>query len=373
MSERLIAGKLLMPLSSFREGCSEDEPQRLIESAELALLKETYCASDRSFDDMMQAAAGVGELVRQTLQFSSMSALSRTLTAENLAEVGSTNCYGHALVASELLEEIGVEHFIGYANQHVFVLLFDRKSDRSYLLDPATRELCVESTLAIGGPDPINQLMKGELRAVNSLVTTVLLKKLPSTIDPVRFLQSRPWMSFTKDHGISRSVERSTDELLQLLIYPSIPGRELLHEEYNLLLHYLREEMVAAARILSELGGIYPDVDARNKLRIAEKMAKQVMRRGEHQLALDMAGAVDVSIASPRAGRFDLGWLFLPDVMRDVAVATGDSELMERTMNHYRGLPQIDLVKGKQQKAWRQLANMHVRQRASQEEEKSRT
>lgn len=362
MSERLIAGELSIPLSSIQEDCSANDTERLIESVELARLKESYRTSDRSFDDMMRAAAGVGELVRQSLRFSGMGALSRPLTAENLAEVGSTNCYGHALVASELLEEIGVEHFIGYANQHVFVLLFERKGDRSYLLDPATKELCVESTLAIGGPDPLHQLMAGELRAVNSLVTTDLLRKLPSGVDPVRFLQSRPWMSFTKDHGISRLAERPSDERLQLLTYPSIPGRELLHEEYNLLLHYLRKEMVAAARILSELGGIYPDIDTRNELRIAEKLTKQVMRQGEYQLALDVAEAVDISIAPPKGGRFDFGRLFLPDVMRDIAVATDNSKLMVQAITHYQGLPPVSLVEGKLKKARRQLADMPMQQ-----------
>ena len=92
------------------------------------------------------------------------------LDAVEVANREATNRFGHVIIASECLEQLGIEHFVSYANQHAMVTLFDRSSERAFLLDVATEELCCDMTGVIGSgaSNPLDQLAMGELRAVNT-------------------------------------------------------------------------------------------------------------------------------------------------------------------------------------------------------------
>lgn len=328
-----LAAELMTPRKSIAAGNIEIGRERLLDSKQLKIIGTAYEQSPPTFDDAIEAAILVGSLVRQTLEFAPTTDGTPFLTAESIAERETANCYGYTIVASECLDQIkGLEHYIGYANQHAVIMLFDRPSQRSFLLDVPTKELCKETTEAISGKDPQDQLMSGELRAVNWLQTSELVKNLPPSINRDAFVSSRPWLNFADVTSQQYRDGDTRNSLLQLITLPSIPGRELLRVHYDAIIHNRHDEFSAAYESLSQLPGIYPDVDRRNDLKEANQLCKKLIARGMGEQAIELAQTVHASL-SP--GDTTVNRFFLGDILRKVATATGNAKLVKQAIQTY--------------------------------------
>ena len=328
-----LAAELMTPKHRIAAQNIEIGRERLLDSKQLKIIGAAYEQSPLAFEDATNAAVLVGHLVRQTLEFAPTTDGTPLLTAESIAERETANCYGYTIVASECLDQIkGLEHYIGYVNQHAVIMLFDRPSQRSFLLDVPTNELCKETTEAISGKDPQDQLMSGELRAVNWLQTSELVKNLPPSINRDAFVSSRPWLNFADVTSQQYRDGDTRNSLLQLITLPSIPGRELLRVHYDAIIHNRHDEFGAAYESLSQLPGIYPDVDRRNDLKEANQLCKKLITQGMGQQAIELAQTVHASL-SP--GDTTVNRFFLGDILRKVATATGSVELVEQAIQTY--------------------------------------
>ncbi len=330
--DRYLSAQLLTPRSDIAEKKGiRREP--LLESEKLDKIKSAYEESDKTFDDVAEAAKSVAELVRETLHFRSTGYFSSPLEAENIAKDEAANCYGHTIVASECLEKLGIEHFISYANQHTFITLFDRGSDRSFMIDVLTEELCCEMTTAVGftSSHPLDKFSCGELKSQDSLKTDELLKQLPATVNWAEFIDKRPWFMFPDRRDYRDGYGKFA--LLQMLTFPSIPGRLLLLDEYNARIDQLNERYEAAAKKIEDLSGIYLDTDPRNNLEEAGKLCGELIKQDSGDLAIQVASVVNDSL-SPED--FSKNRLFLPDVMRKVAKHDGDINLLNEAIRLYK-------------------------------------
>lgn len=328
-----LAAELMTPKHRIAAQNIEIGRERLLDSKQLKIIGAAYEQSPLAFEDATNAAVLVGHLVRQTLEFAPTTDGTPLLTTESIAERETANCYGYTIVASECLDQIkGLEHYIGYANQHAVIMLFDRPSQRSFLLDVPTNELCKETTEAISGKDPQDQLMSGELRAVNWLQTSELVKNLPPSINRDAFVSSRPWLNFADVTSQQYRDGDTRNSLLQLITLPSIPGRELLRVHYDAIIHNRHDEFGAAYESLSQLPGIYPDVDRRNDLKEANQLCKKLITQGMGRQAIELAQTVHASL-SP--GDTTVNRFFLGDILRKVATATGSVELVEQAIQTY--------------------------------------
>lgn len=328
-----LAAELMTPKHRIAAQNIEIGRERLLDSKQLKIIGTAYEQSPLTFDNAIEAAILVGSLVRQTLEFAPTTDGTPLLTAESIAERETANCYGYTIVASECLDQIkGLEHYIGYVNQHAVIMLFDRPSQRSFLLDVPTNELCKETTEAISGKDPQDQLMSGELRAVNWLQTSELVKNLPPSINRDAFVSSRPWLNFADVTSQQYRDGDTRNSLLQLITLPSIPGRELLRVHYDAIIRNRHDEFSAAYESLSQLPGIYPDVDRRNDLKEANQLCKKLIARGMGEQAIELAQTVHASL-SP--GDTTVNRFFLGDILRKVATATGNAKLVEQAIQTY--------------------------------------
>ena len=328
-----LAAELMTPKHRIAAQNIEIGRERLLDSKQLKIIGAAYEQSPLAFEDATNAAVLVGHLVRQTLEFAPTTDGTPLLTAESIAERETANCYGYTIVASECLDQIkGLEHYIGYVNQHAVIMLFDRPSQRSFLLDVPTNELCKETTEAISGKDPQDQLMSGELRAVNWLRTSELVKNLPPSINRDAFVSSRPWLNFADVTSQQYRDGDTRNSLLQLITLPSIPGRELLRVHYDAIIHNRHDEFGAAYESLSQLPGIYPDVDRRNDLKEASQLCKKLIAQGMGEQAIELAQTVHASL-SP--GDTTVNRFFLGDILRKVATATGNAKLVEQAIQTY--------------------------------------
>ena len=156
------------------------------------------------------------------MDFAPTLANSPLLDAVEVANREATNCFGHVIIASECLEQLGIEHFVSYANQHAMVTLFDRGSERAFLLDVATEDMT--GVIGSGAPNPLDQLAMGELRAVNAFFSEELLKRLPPSIDRQKFMSSRPWLSFDAIDAAQSHEYKPRNRILQFLNYLQYQG-----------------------------------------------------------------------------------------------------------------------------------------------------
>ena len=292
-----------------------------------------YEKSDKTFDDVAEAAKSVAELVRETLYFGSTDRGSRELNAENIAKYEVANCYGHTIVASECLEKLGIEHFISYANQHSFITLFDRGSDRSFMIDVLTKELCCEMTTAVGftSSHPLDKFSCGELKSQDSLKTDELLKQLPATVNWAEFIDKRPWFMFPDRRDYMDGYGKFA--LLQMLTFQSIPGRLLLLDDYSARINLLNDRYEEAADKVVDLSGIYLDTDPRNNLGEAGKLCGELIKQDSGDLAIQVASAVNDSLLPEDSSK---NRLFLPDVMRKVAKHDRDINLLNEAIRLYK-------------------------------------
>ena len=332
LDESLMAG-----LKTPRRGIAESNPeigrQRLPDSTQLKIIGTAYEQSPLTFDDAIEAAILVGHLVRQTLEFEDMDEATPLLTAELLTQREKANCYGYTIVASE--------HYVGYVNQHAVVMLFDRTSGskRSFLLDVATKEFYQETTKAVGGEDPLDQLWRGELRAINTLQTSELLRKVDID-DPgkrQKFIRDRFWLSFDKDsrHRDDDEYEYLLHSQLQLITMPSVPGREMLRLYHNVIINTLGnnpDPVAASEDIIDQFAGIYPDIDPRNKLEHAKALRTKLIDRHMGDSALALADVIKASLLpdDTSESRF-----FKGETLRKIAKVEGDPKKIDEAIKEY--------------------------------------
>ena len=191
--DEYLSANLMTPKRQLVKAESGLRRELLLDSQQLKLIRAVYEQSPQTYDAATKAAVDIAQVVRQTVDFAPTLANSPLLDAVEVANREATNCFGHVIIASECLEQLGIEHFVSYANQHAMVTLFDRGSERAFLLDVATEELCCDMTGVIGSgaPNPLDQLAMGELRAVNTFFSGELLKRLPPSIDRQKFSTRR--------------------------------------------------------------------------------------------------------------------------------------------------------------------------------------
>ncbi len=339
-----LAAELMTPRKSIAAGNIEIGRERLLDSKQLKIIGTAYEQSPLTFDDATNAAVLVGYLVRQTLEFEDMDEATPLLTAELLTQREKANCYGYTIVASECLDQIGVEHYVGYVNQHAVVMLFDRTSGskRSFLLDVATKEFYQETTKAVGGEDPLDQLWRGELRAINTLQTSELLRKVDID-DPgkrQKFIRDRFWLSFDKDsrHRDDDEYEYLLHSQLQLITMPSVPGREMLRLYHNVIINTLGnnpDPVAASEDIIDQFAGIYPDIDPRNKLEHAKSLCSQLVARHMGESALALADVIKASLLpdDTSESRF-----FKGDLLRKIAKVESDPKKASEAVEEYNGM-----------------------------------
>ncbi len=237
-----------------------------------------------------------------------------------------------------------MEHYVGYVNQHAVVMLFDRTSGskRSFLLDVATKEFYQETTKAVGGEDPLDQLWRGELRAINTLQTSELLRKVDID-DPgkrQKFIRDRFWLSFDKDsrHRDDDEYEYLLHSQLQLITMPSVPGREMLRLYHNVIINTLGnnpDPVAASEDIIDQFAGIYPDIDPRNKLEHAKALRTTLIDRHMGDSALALADVIKASLLpdDTSESRF-----FKGETLRKIAKVEGDPKKAAEAIEEYNGL-----------------------------------
>ncbi len=239
---------------------------------------EAYENSNKTFDDQIAAAKEVQATVSSRLRFASIEACpNEQLSPEQILKSERTNCYGNAIITSELLEGLGIYHNVAFVNQHAFLLLSESRTGRLFMLD-SMRPLRLELPKGItGGRLPEEwQLGDGPLFCDMKINTSRLIN-LVIPEDRSR-VELSPWLGMNMMAKAFFRNDYENDVILPMRVYPSLPGREILEQYYNSIVYTNTKDVGLLADALENMTGTYPDIDPGNKLRLA-KLALLAMRQ----------------------------------------------------------------------------------------------
>lgn len=314
------------------------------ESGGFKLAQATYELSDKTFDDTLETAHALADVVRSTLRFTPHTTDRPSLGPENLEADQQTDCHGYSIVISEALSELHIPHVIGFANQHSFVLLRNSETHQVNMIDGPTRQLYIDISSALHSS---TRARLGEDDSVSGYLRGDIIRDLSLFSDKETAFQQRPWMSFTigreGSYRFKSEDERIRAHTLVMRTYTPDTGRQVLEVYENVKHAIRRDEIEAAYEMFGPLDGQYPDIDKRNELETPTRLVRALGVRGMIAEALSIVGMVEESLV-------DLGDLILQlwpsDERRHIGVSAGKPELIEEALSRYRYLHNARQEKG---------------------------
>lgn len=349
--------------------CSERNttPEPILDSRRFTMIKAAYHSSDQSYDDRVEAATATADLVRQTLRFEKHTPFHPPFSPELLAQTQRANCHGHSIVTSECLDEVGVDHWISFANQHSFIVLEDESHDdgvtrRVNLLDTAEKQLYIDMTPAFAGGALAEQ--GGEYGAINTLRGDIILER-SHFVNKESAQAKRPWMSFVSEnaHYMKDDAALRRDNTIVMRSYRPEQGRALLASYANFIHAVSRREFLTAHHHLAPLGGVYPDIDRRNKLVAPTQTIRALGQTGKIAAALDDVRIIEESLWPTE----DLTLRLWPaDQRRRLGVLAGNAGLIDASIETYEEIinerskqrKSTSMVRGRLAKSKRQMTQL---------------
>jgi hypothetical protein len=330
----MFSEKIAAPLPASIEAGLAPEP--LLESARFMEIQADFDASEKSYEDAVKAAYQAAGLIRKYIEFSDHTADQPELTPEWIGESHKTNCHGHSIVASECLERLGIEHFIGFANQHSFVLMQDAVTGQVDLIDTPVEKLCIDITPALGTV-ALHGRTRGDQGGADHLQGHTILALAPFS-DKYRALARRPWLSFLarkNDNYFLNPNDESQKRAGQLMMrsYEPKRGRAVLLSYDSFVHATLRRDVVRSHEWLQDLDGTYPDIDRRNNLRAPTRLVRAF---GLRALVDEALGDIAIIESSLQPFTNDLILRLWPaDERRRLGVKMKSAEIIQQTLESY--------------------------------------
>lgn len=324
--------KLITPRSDIAARDPDIRTSPLLDSQRLRRIRAVYEASPKDFDDGIEAAGEIGGLVRHTLRFKNASPGDNHFTPDNLGNNPKVNCYGMTIVASELLESMGIDHAISFANEHSFLTLLD--GDKVYMVDPTDKNFSHYIHDAIGGERIDQQLATQNRFASNTLYADVIIGKVSKSANKgaVEIIETHPWLSFSNRFRLSSGELRQIDQMLVMRTFHPDDGREMLEGYLRARTAFLNGELGSAVDALCKITGLYPEADTRNRQGVARQIIASLVKLQRY----DEAAVVMASVADSMENDTSNNTLFPIDVIRLVGDKARSVEILTDALTAYK-------------------------------------
>jgi len=343
-SGEFLSAKLMTPRTEIAAQSPLIYREPLLVSQALSTAVASYETTPKTPDDRLTAALNIANIVHDSLSPKTVARRTTLLTPESLAESEEANCYGYSIVLSECLDKAHIDHFIGFANGHSFVIMHDESNGTYKMIDALTRKYSGDITSALRGPDILGQFEAGASRADVELHTDEMLRQRGLSAKKIELSEINRWISHENpyaqslDAGISRAIR---DHILRLRVFQATDGRSVLLHYTNAVVYVNNNDSDAAADELVLLDGMYPDMDSRNEYIVATMARSLAIRNGEWGNAALVADIIDNSIG-PRDSLH--ARYFKPDTLRKIGNSTGIAELFEHAIAAYEAIPSMRII-----------------------------
>ena len=312
------------------------EPEPLTDSTRVRTIRAAYGASEKAYNDQVEAAYATANLVKDTLRFETYQGTEDWLTAEEMRLTQRTNCHGYSIVLSENLEALSIPHYIGFANGHSFILLQSDNGRHTHFIDTPVKELHTNIEGVVSAI-PFAEQHKDGTSIVGVLDSKALLER-SDFLDRQKEIYERPWLSFTRS-GMTTPFKlpanQAKDFQLILRAYAPKKGRQVLDAYGNFVLAMRRDRYEEAHDRLQCLGGEYPEIDRRNRFREPTRLVRTLARKGQVAKALS-----DIEIVERSLWPTDdlLVNVWPSDERRRIGAERGQPSLIARSIEEYTDL-----------------------------------
>ena len=192
------------------------------------------------------------------------------LPLETIAEKQITNCFGYTLVTSECLEKVGIEHWIGFANGHSFLLLPSK--DNIYYLDALSPLFNQQlgGALERGNTESIESQLASHQRAAVILDSQKFAMNVELEVDSAA--RKYPWLivdkaraggQLTSANRQIQSQKYGSQYKLIMSVFEQERGRDALEKYVALQCSLNTGDVQRSCMILRSLDGNFPELDAR--------------------------------------------------------------------------------------------------------------
>lgn len=190
------------------------------------------------------------------------------LPLDTIASRQITNCFGYTLVASECLEEAAIDHWIGYANGHAFLLVPFGK--QTYFMDALSPQMngFIDNALERGSNVTMADETQNHGRGVVMLNTQVMAANLG--INPDSTAEKYPWFTMKQTPnsvGMSEELKAvakyASKYRLVMSVFEQHTGRSSIEEYVSYELAMSVGDIDTAHDAIMNMSGRFPNLDAR--------------------------------------------------------------------------------------------------------------
>lgn len=258
----------------------------------------------------------------------------RPLTIEDLQEEQIADCYGHTYLTSEAFDEVGIEHWVAYANGHAFLVVPPTESDDisdAYIVDPLVPQLNQKVGYSINR-GTMESVENGIASRKRGLMTIDLDEMADAVQASAQTLSRRVFkrINLPYKQPDNRGVSKNT---LFVSVFPSVEGRDAIKRQLELRRTLAEKNHTAAAAIMTDGDAILMDLDARQDHTEAREVVEGYCRDGDIEEAKafvekyfdNFVGLDDSRILEARG-----------DIYRLVAERAGARECAEVAYSIYR-------------------------------------
>ncbi|HEY1085934.1 MAG TPA: hypothetical protein VGE34_04400 [Candidatus Saccharimonadales bacterium] len=316
---------LLTPRKDIAEKSPGITRSELTTSQRLRRVEAVYLSSEQGFADQIEAANEVGHMVRQTLLFGNTTLHEPLWRKDESTDSVQTNCYGHTIVASELLDAVEIPHTISFANGHMFITMFDPKSRDAHMVDSPSKELFLDIDDLVQGDHPLEQLDDKKV-ATNILDASGIIRQIHRQ-DRDEVIARHQWLSTDDMLRPARrgAPPRLNNSKLVMRTYSAAAGREVAWHYGLMRQGIIQRDLNLATREAKEMFAMYPEVDTRAKLGGLVALRHKLGQLGLVEEMQDIAAVVDSSLPEDDKTTNRYFWF---DTIRHIGSMYEDPELL---------------------------------------------
>ncbi len=250
--------------------------------------------------------------------------------------VQAANCYGYAYITSEVLDQVGVKHWIGYAGgplPHAFILLPPNTETNNgvHFIDPLMPHLNHEMGKSIQrtSMSRLVEQVDNNGRGAFMLNTSIFSDELGEKHGDLS--ARHPWLVYAKNQNHHYREQRTQapfdrKHLLVTTVYDSGSGREMLDVFGRYKQAIETDDREKAITMLQKLAGTYPSIDARQDHEEIRSLVDWLTEQGQTEKALDMLHGYFESFSISKDTRITEAYA---DIQLRLAQHTGSVALAE--------------------------------------------
>lgn len=283
--------------------------------------------------------------------------LDDSLPLRYIAEKQVADCFGYSIATSECLDKAGIKHWIGFANGHATLVMPNTENNGLYLLDALTPALNQDMRGASGiAPSGVHKQIEQFSRGATWLNTRQVA--VSSKQDTLEAFEKNPWLSFSKSASSISSDHKGADKRVIMSIFEPHTGRQALEAYKDFDTYIAMDEYKHAAYILSEIPGLFPEIDLRRPQRDIRRLAGGLSSEGHTAIAKQAVADYFSSFVLSNDSRV---WQAKGDCLRRIAKYGQDESAAKAAVAAYEKASRMPkshhkTIAGKQKKANELLA-----------------